>query len=61
MGAAGRACVQVPSREATTEELTLVHTAKHVDAMDLLAQMSDRQRLIAADQYGKGSTQGRGA
>jgi len=65
MGEACLSCIgrvlQVPSREATTDELKLFHTAKHVDAMDLLGQMSDRQRLIAANQYGNESTEGQGA
>ena len=42
---------QVPSREATKDELTVIHTAEHVDAMNLVASMPERMRMVAAHQY----------
>ena len=38
-------CVDVPAREATTDELLRVHTKKHIDAIDKLKHMTDRDIL----------------
>ena len=35
----------MPAREATTDELLRVHTKKHIDAIDKLKHMTDRDIL----------------
>ena len=41
-------CVLVPSREATDEELLLVHTREHVQLVDNLELMTDDQCAVVA-------------
>ena len=41
---------QIASREATVPELSALHDPAHVDAMNLVERMSERQRMVAAAQ-----------